>query len=118
MASYGILVGRYNVLLKFHLIYIIFQASDQGSPPHNTTAVVSIVLADINDNTPIFRQNNYSCNASENAMNEQVNGDVVPVKSSQCIYTDIILKPLHIKSDILKYRKFTLKSKLFRKCLL
>ncbi|XP_041796788.1 protocadherin-16-like [Chelmon rostratus] len=42
-------------------------ATDGGRPPLSSTAVVNIVLQDINDNEPVFERNYYNASIKENA---------------------------------------------------
>ena len=39
---------------------------DNGTPPLNTTTVVDITVLDMNDNTPVFNQHQYSGSVEEN----------------------------------------------------
>ncbi|CAI5453354.1 unnamed protein product [Caenorhabditis angaria] len=40
-------------------------ASDQGTPPLNTSTIISVILKDINDNPPIFEKTEYNVTISE-----------------------------------------------------
>ncbi|XP_066289164.1 protein dachsous-like [Branchiostoma lanceolatum] len=51
---------------------IVVQATDGGSPPLSSTATVSIQVADVNDNSPIFAQDHYNISVPENNDNKQV----------------------------------------------
>ncbi|KAG8439004.1 hypothetical protein GDO86_005263, partial [Hymenochirus boettgeri] len=45
---------------------IIIKATDKGSPPLSTNKTIELTILDVNDNTPIFENNNYSNYIIEN----------------------------------------------------
>lgn len=48
--------------------FITVLATDRGSPPLSNTAVISINITDINDNSPRFSQDAYSVHVNENVV--------------------------------------------------
>ena len=57
-----------NQILDFEtqqLYELIVTATDSGNPPLSATAAVLVTIEDINDNRPIFTQNNFSVNILE-----------------------------------------------------
>ncbi|XP_033754776.1 protocadherin Fat 4-like [Pecten maximus] len=51
---------------------LIVQADDDGLQPLNDTAVVRVVIQDVNDNSPQFQLTNYTCFVYENAPYKQI----------------------------------------------
>lgn len=46
---------------------LVVEASDGGVDPRRTTLTLSIQVADIDDNSPVFSQQNYVLNVPENS---------------------------------------------------
>nr|NP_001019348.1 protocadherin 2 gamma 4 precursor [Danio rerio]AAU06421.1 protocadherin cluster 2 gamma 4 [Danio rerio] len=51
------LLSEYNITIT---------ATDEGSPPLSSTKIIHLTVADVNDNPPVFQQQNYRAHVQEN----------------------------------------------------
>ncbi|XP_075712357.1 protocadherin gamma-B5-like isoform X20 [Rhinoderma darwinii] len=58
---------------------LILTAMDGGNPVRSGTALIRIIVTDVNDNFPIFTQSVYKVNVSENT---PVNTTIIPLKAT------------------------------------
>ncbi|XP_059145110.1 cadherin-23-like [Physella acuta] len=66
-------------------INLTVTANDLGEPSHTSTAIVTVLILDVNDNSPVFTSKNYPSDLPENATAET---NIVAVKASDADGTE------------------------------
>ncbi|XP_072547580.1 protocadherin Fat 4 [Salminus brasiliensis] len=70
---------------EFHLV---FEARDSGLPPFSTFTEIHLNVSDVNDNPPVFTQEEYRCEVSENVPASRV-CDVLATDADSQVYGQV-----------------------------